>query len=317
MLHDNWLTLKRRYAPSNGLIPARLFSQRRKRNGCIETASPSIPYIRGSLHFLTSKRTFLSFYFFSHSHPHPFPGVCPTVVLKKERIISGPPSNTPKNDPSPGLMDNSTDPSFSSVMAPLKAVSATDQGGIVAITASLGLVFGAVSLLIRAYVRIECRASFGRDDYAAFASMLVAVLQAVLVFLAIGRGFGEAASVSADAASMAWQRSLYASDVFFVVGMWLTKSSIALLLMRLSRDPVHAVIARVLLAASGVYALVSVFVVTLRCDLSQPWNLDADGCATSTVSLSLSLCVSLAQLSRYLSDAPSTPAGRPSPSWTP
>lgn len=170
------------------------------------------------------------------------------------------------------------------VLPPLKAVTATDQGGVLAITASLGLVFGVISLLIRTYVRIECRASFGRDDYTAFASMVVALLQSVVVFLAISRGFGKIES-DLDASSIAtWQRDLYVSDILFLITMWLTKSSIALLIRRLSRDPIHGIMARLLLAGSAIYFVISMFVVTLRCDISQPWNTEVTGCPTSTYS---------------------------------
>ncbi|CAK7210898.1 hypothetical protein SCUCBS95973_000948 [Sporothrix curviconia] len=174
------------------------------------------------------------------------------------------------------MADNTT------VLPPLKAVTATDQGGILAITASLGLVFGVISLLIRTYVRIECRASFGKDDHVAFLSMFFALIQGILVFLAISRGFGEIVADLTPDAILAWQRDLYVSDIFFLIGMWLTKSSIALLLMRLSRDHSHSVMARVLLAASAVYFVVSLFVVSIRCDISQPWNDAVDGCSTST-----------------------------------
>ncbi|CAK7240420.1 MAG: hypothetical protein STHCBS139747_001859 [Sporothrix thermara] len=173
------------------------------------------------------------------------------------------------------MADNTT------VLPPLKAVTDTDHGGILAITASLGLVFGVVSLLIRTYVRIECRASFGRDDYTAFVSMVFALIQAVIIFLAISRGFGEIVAELTPEAILAWQRDVFISDIFYLIGMWLTKSSIALLLMRLSRDPFHGVMARVLLAASAIYFVVSVFVVSIRCDISQPWNDAVDGCPAS------------------------------------
>ncbi|CAK7263958.1 hypothetical protein SEPCBS57363_000839 [Sporothrix epigloea] len=176
------------------------------------------------------------------------------------------------------MADNTT------VLPPLKAVTDTDHGGILAITASLGLVFGVISLLIRTYVRIECRASFGKDDYAAFLSMVFALIQGILVFLAISHGFGKILSDLSPDAIFAWQRNLYVSDIFFLIAMWLTKSSVALLLMRLSRDPSHSVMARVLLAASAVYFIVSIFVVSIRCDISQPWNDTANGCSTSTYS---------------------------------
>lgn len=54
----------------------------------------------------------------------------------------------------------------------LKAVTATDQGGILAIAASMALVFAILSLLVRAYVRIECSAAFAKDDLVSCLSMV-------------------------------------------------------------------------------------------------------------------------------------------------
>ncbi|CAK7265711.1 hypothetical protein SEPCBS119000_001658 [Sporothrix epigloea] len=174
------------------------------------------------------------------------------------------------------MADNTT------VLPPLKAVTDTDHGGILAITAILGLIFGIISLLIRTYVRIECRASFGKDDYVAFLSMVFALIQGILVFLAISHGFGKILSDLTPSDILAWQRFMYASDIFFLITMWLTKSSVALLLMRISRDISHGVMAHVLLVASAVYFVVSVLVVSIRCDTSQPWNNSVDGCSAST-----------------------------------
>ncbi|OAA67119.1 hypothetical protein SPI_01695 [Niveomyces insectorum RCEF 264] len=174
------------------------------------------------------------------------------------------------------------DTSNTTLLPPLKAVTATDQGGILAIAASLGLVFGIVSLLMRVYVRVECRAAFGKDDMAAVLSMAVTALQSIIVFLAIKRGFGEITSDLTAGDIAGWQRDMYISDVFYLVGMWLTKTSIALLVMRLSRDPSHRILARILLVATCLYGVISLFVVTLRCDLAHPWVVDGAACATTT-----------------------------------
>jgi hypothetical protein len=57
--------------------------------------------------------------------------------------------------------------------APLATLTATDQGGVVAIGAALALVFGLVSMLIRFYVRTQFQRSVGSLDDAASAAATV------------------------------------------------------------------------------------------------------------------------------------------------
>lgn len=54
---------------------------------------------------------------------------------------------------------------------PLAVLTATDQGGIVLIGAALALIFAAISMFIRAFIRLEFRHKISMDDIAAVLSM--------------------------------------------------------------------------------------------------------------------------------------------------
>lgn len=111
------------------------------------------------------------------------------------------------------------------------------------------------------------------------------IIQTSVVFVAIAHGYGRISSDLTAKAANDWQRDIYVANIFFLVGMWLTKCSIALLLMRLSRDPAHTFMSRALLAASTCYFVISIFAVAIRCDVSKPWAIDGtQTCASSTVS---------------------------------
>ena len=76
----------------------------------------------------------------------------------------GPPA-PPGPDPETGLYPGQS--------APLATLTATDQGGVVAIGAALALVFALVSMLIRFYVRTQFQRSVGSLDDAASAAATV------------------------------------------------------------------------------------------------------------------------------------------------
>ncbi len=74
-------------------------------------------------------------------------------------------------------------------------------------------------------------------------------------------------------------QDVYASDLLYIVGMWLTKCSAAFLFLRLSPDRVHMAAAKALLAASTVFMLISVLAVALRCSLAHPWLVVGEQCS--------------------------------------
>lgn len=78
---------------------------------------------------------------------------------------------------------------------------------------------------------------------------------------------------------------MFVSDIFYIITMWLTKCSIAFLFLRLSPDKRHNLASYIVLGASTIFMVVSVMVVTLRCNLAHPWIFVNDRLCNDVVSL--------------------------------
>jgi hypothetical protein len=63
----------------------------------------------------------------------------------------------------------------------------------------------------------------------------------------------------------------YVSDIFYILMLWSTKLSIVLLFLRLSPDATHNLVAHIFMGVSAVLITVSVFVVSLQCQVAEPW----------------------------------------------
>jgi hypothetical protein len=86
----------------------------------------------------------------------------------------------------------------------------------------------------------------------------------------------------------------YSSDILYLVDLFLSKCSVCLLFIRLTSNNAHIKLFQALLGFTTVWMIVSVFIVALRCDLSQPW-IQYDGSCSGLVRLPASrihLCVS-------------------------
>jgi len=82
----------------------------------------------------------------------------------------------------------------------------------------------------------------------------------------------------------------YSSDILYLVTIWLTKCSVLFLTFRLSPDKRHNLASTAVLGAASVFVVISLFLVGLGCELSQPWLLINTQCAMKMVrSLQLSL----------------------------
>ncbi|KAK3687849.1 hypothetical protein B0T22DRAFT_140161 [Podospora appendiculata] len=154
---------------------------------------------------------------------------------------------------------------------PFAVITATDQGGIILIATALALVFSVISMLIRLFIRFEFRHDFARDDIAAGVALVLGGIQSGLVFGQVSDGFGKTIDDVSAGGLLALQKSSYASDILYLLVLWLTKSSIAFLFIRLSPYRGHIFCANICLCMSTVFMIVSVLIISLRCDLHAPW----------------------------------------------
>jgi len=79
-------------------------------------------------------------------------------------------------------------------------------------------------------------------------------------------------------------QTLYSSDILFVITLWLTKCSVALLTLRLSPNKSHfATLNTIAFWFTILLAVISTFVIALRCNLAQPWIFIDPPCTTNLV----------------------------------
>ncbi|KFY14329.1 hypothetical protein V491_06094 [Pseudogymnoascus sp. VKM F-3775] len=154
---------------------------------------------------------------------------------------------------------------------PLTVISPTNQGGVVLIITALGMVFAFVSILIRLYIRLQIRHAFQRDDIAVAIAMVFSIVQSSVVFVLVSKGYGKTIGNISASSIIELQKASYASDLLYIVTLWFTKFSVALLLFRLSSDQRHKWMSRAILLAAVILAAISIFVVAIRCDVSRPW----------------------------------------------
>ncbi|KAK3353306.1 hypothetical protein B0T25DRAFT_207929 [Lasiosphaeria hispida] len=167
---------------------------------------------------------------------------------------------------------------FPGQSAPLAVLTTTDQSGVIIIGATLALIFAVISMLIRLYVRLEFRHSFARDDLASVGSLALFIIQSSLVFTQVSQGLGKTFEDVTPEGLVALQKDGFAADVFYLLTLWLTKTSIVYLFIRLSPDRNHIRAAYVCLAAATLFLVVSVFTTCLRCNLAAPWIFIGEQC---------------------------------------
>lgn len=63
----------------------------------------------------------------------------------------------------------------------------------------------------------------------------------------------------------------YASDILYLLALFLSKASVVLLIIRLTPKKPQIRLLQGLLAFSTLWVVISIFVVALRCDLAHPW----------------------------------------------
>ncbi|KAI6827228.1 hypothetical protein KC332_g7161 [Hortaea werneckii] len=154
---------------------------------------------------------------------------------------------------------------------PFAKTDADHHGSWVIICNAFGLVVGLISLAIRAYIRGKVSPPFSLDDWILAAATFLALIQCSLVFEAVHDGFGQSMKLISADKLVYLQKLLYTSDLFYVFTIYGAKSSVILLYRRIAPDRAHSLVAWAGLSLTLLFGIISIFLVALRCDLSQPW----------------------------------------------
>ncbi|KAM7210231.1 hypothetical protein V8F06_014383 [Rhypophila decipiens] len=181
-------------------------------------------------------------------------------------------------DPGSSLLNETTPILLPGQSPPLTVVTATDQTGVVIIAAVLALIFAFISIFIRLFIRSRFQNEFAKDDTAALIALGLFVVQSGLFFGAVSFGFGKTMQDISITGLVELQKIGYVGDIFAFLTLWATKCSIAFLFIRLSPDRIHIWLARICLAVSTFFMLLSVLITSLRCDMAHPWIFIGEKC---------------------------------------
>ncbi|GAB1732402.1 hypothetical protein NU195Hw_g741t1 [Hortaea werneckii] len=154
---------------------------------------------------------------------------------------------------------------------PFAKTDADHHGSWVIICNAFGLVVGLISLAIRAYIRGKVSPPFAIDDWILAGATFLALIQCGLVFEAVHDGFGQSMKLISADKLVYLQKLLYTSDLFYIFTIYGAKSSVILLYRRIAPDRAHSLVAWAGLSLTLLFGIMSIFLVALRCDLSQPW----------------------------------------------
>jgi hypothetical protein len=170
---------------------------------------------------------------------------------------------------------------------PLFIITPTDQAGTVVVFTGVFLVTAVVSVLIRAYILVQFSGTrINWDDWAIAVALLFTIIQSVLVQEEAHTGLGRTIKEITSHQARKIQQTQFADQIFFIISVWVSKISVALFFLRLSPLRSNRRITQGIIAAVGVSGIAAILVVSLVCDLSQPWQYFTPSGVTCTAPVS-------------------------------
>ncbi|KAK0261592.1 hypothetical protein LTR35_017845 [Friedmanniomyces endolithicus] len=155
-------------------------------------------------------------------------------------------------------------------------VTEADHTAWIVIATALGipiiLVFGAIRIFVRR------TAGVGFDDILLALATFFAIVQASIILSACSYGLGKGVDLIQQKALGKIQQLYYASTIFFIIALALSKGSVAALLLRLCATDIHRHILKAVLAYVAILMTASILIVALQCDLTHPWALVQEKC---------------------------------------
>ncbi|OQO01893.1 hypothetical protein B0A48_12366 [Cryoendolithus antarcticus] len=146
-----------------------------------------------------------------------------------------------------------------------------DRGGWAVVAGGVALLFVAMFGAMRVYIRFPFNGRLLRDDATVFAASIFAIIQTILIIAAANLGLGKSASQLRKSSLTSAEKVTYASDIFYVVALYLSKAAVLFLLLALSREKAHELLMYGALGLCGVGLVASVVMAGIGCDLTRPW----------------------------------------------
>ncbi|KAL5434617.1 hypothetical protein PMIN05_007697 [Paraphaeosphaeria minitans] len=160
----------------------------------------------------------------------------------------------------------------SNVSPPPEVISYDNQSGVIAIITGFSLSLILLSACMKLYARKYFRA-FWHDDITFALAVGFAIVQGSVVFFQIHDGLGVIFANLAWDQKMTIRKAGVAAELFYIVIIFLSKACCALFFLWLAPDQQHKAVAWLLVGASAVWVVTSLFVEGFRCPLGDEWPL--------------------------------------------
>ncbi|KAF1927434.1 uncharacterized protein M421DRAFT_421842 [Didymella exigua CBS 183.55] len=154
-----------------------------------------------------------------------------------------------------------------------------DKRGLIVVTAGCTLAFVWVCFIIRVWLRLQVR-EWRSDDYFLAAATFLDTVQTGLIFYLVYLGLGGPQEDIPPKRLEDIGKQGFASQIFYVLTLWTTKSSILLLYMRLSPSGGHRIASWTMLVASAVWALIAIVLISIPCNPAQFYTSRAGECGS-------------------------------------
>ncbi|KAH8432486.1 uncharacterized protein LDX57_010123 [Aspergillus melleus] len=162
--------------------------------------------------------------------------------------------------------------------APFETIDSKHHAGIIIITTAICMVITLVCLLIRMYVRLLLSPPLAFDDIILLGGTVTAIVESIIVFYSASIGFGTAITLLDDRRVSRIQNHIAASDVLYLVTLFLSRCCIVAIYSRLTPRRSHKNILWTTFAISTASIIISIFIVTVDCSVNKPWVTPGEHC---------------------------------------
>ncbi|KAF2716509.1 hypothetical protein K431DRAFT_307744 [Polychaeton citri CBS 116435] len=169
------------------------------------------------------------------------------------------------------------DPSIPSGVHPSDIVNGRDHGPLVTVAAGLFITCSLLFYGVRLLIRWPWTALFSRDDLAVTIATLLSIVQVAVICSAVPKGMGRVQQELTPAAISTIEKMIYASDLLWLLAIYASRLSVALLFFRLTSQQKHMKWCRMLTVACGVVWLIAFLLVGAQPKLGSLEPAIADG----------------------------------------
>lgn len=161
----------------------------------------------------------------------------------------------------------------------------------VVITATTAIIWTLLVLAVRLYLRLYINGPIGDDDYTCiaatvgdfrfsnprdamltFRTKIVGIIQSSIVLAETHVGLGRHAEELSSKQLHQYAIMVWVHALLYLAAMALSKISVCLLIVRMTKTPKHLYAAYTIIACSSIWAAVAVLLVLFQCEMPEPWN---------------------------------------------